>query len=84
MLEGGSSTCRHAMVPELRFDADVHIIEGPGAHDDRLRRARLLWRDASLEAPFMASAGAASRCRRTLAFARAAGAGWRNPQLLRL
>ncbi|HET7811292.1 MAG TPA: DNA internalization-related competence protein ComEC/Rec2 [Steroidobacteraceae bacterium] len=30
---------------ELRFDAEVRLLEGPGSHDGRLRHARLSWRD---------------------------------------
>lgn len=34
---------------ELRFDAQVQILAGPGAGDGRTRRARLTWRDSPVE-----------------------------------
>ena len=45
LLEGRVVSVPQRDGAELRFDADVLIVEGTG-HDSRLRRARLLWRDA--------------------------------------
>jgi len=48
-LEGVIDSVPEREGTELRFDAEVRVLEGAGSQDGRVRRARLAWRDPALE-----------------------------------
>lgn len=48
-LEGVIDSVPERDGAELRFDAEVRVLEGPGSQERRVRRARLRWRDPALE-----------------------------------
>ena len=48
-LEGVVDSVPEREGAELRFDAEVRVLEGPGSQDSRVRRARLIWRDPARE-----------------------------------
>jgi competence protein ComEC len=45
LLEGTISSVPTRDGADLQFDAQIRVLEGPGARDGRLRRARLSWRE---------------------------------------
>ena len=49
LLEGTVLTVPARHGAELRFDAEVRVIEGQGSAEIRPRRARLAWRDPAIE-----------------------------------
>ena len=49
LLEGTILSVPARSGADLNFDAQVRILDGPGARDARLRRARLAWREPAIE-----------------------------------